>query len=436
MRLLHLSPGTGSFYCGSCLRDDALAKALRREGCDVVVGQMYLPAMLESEPAGEGPFFFGGVNAYLQQTSAIFRRTPRWLDAALDRPALLRWVSRYASMTASQDVADLTVSMLQGPNGRQAKELARLVDWLSAERAAGRRFDAVCLSNALLLGLVEPIGRASGAPVVVSLQGEDTFVDSLPQPQRDQAWALMSAAAERAAGLVAVSDYYRLVMADRLGLDPQRLHVVPNGIELQGYDLAAPLSRPGPPVIGYLARMCPAKGLHTLVEAFIRLANDPSEGRCAKARLCVVGAQLREDRPFVAGLRAQLARAGLAERCTWHPGVSRSEKLRLLKGMSLLSVPATYGESFGLYTLEAMAAGVPLVQPEHAAVPEILATFGGGVLCKPDDPVDLAAKLADLLGDEPRRLALAEAGRSAVHAGGTEKHMAQRFEQVLRGIVR
>jgi glycosyltransferase involved in cell wall biosynthesis len=216
-------------------------------------------------------------------------------------------------------------------------------------------------------------------------------------------------------------------MATRLGLDARRVHPVPNGIRVQDFEPAE--TPPDPPVIGYLARMSGAKGLATLVDAFVRLAR---EDRVPGVRLRIAGARTAADRLFTRRLERRVRAAGLADRVSWHPNVAREEKSTFLRGLSAFSVPATYGEAFGLYVLEAMAAGVPVVQPRHGAFPEILEATGGGVLCEPDDPADLARALSDLLLDPVRARELGRKGLRAVRERFTVRRMAEGVLEVFR----
>src|SRR5688572_22381886 len=135
MRVIQLTPGTGSFYCGTCLRDNALVVELRRQGHDALLVPMYLPPTLdEARAEGDAPLFYGGVNVYLQQVSGLFRHTPRWVDRLLDSPAVLQVAASKAGSTRASELGDLTVSTLRGEEGRQAKELERLVEWLAEVR--------------------------------------------------------------------------------------------------------------------------------------------------------------------------------------------------------------------------------------------------------------------------------------------------------------
>src|SRR5712692_2305180 len=289
MRVIQITPGTGSFYCGTCLRDNALVAELRRQGHDALMVPLYLPLVVDEPPTtDETPLFYGGVNVYLQQKSALFRKSPRWLDRLLDAPSVLRLAASRAGSTEAHELGDLTVSTLRGEEGRQIKELDRLADWLTAEQP-----EVVCLSNALLIGLARRIKQRTGAAVVCTLQGEDAFLDSLPDGHRDAAWQALTERATDVDAFIAVSHYYGDVMRRRAGLAADRVHVVHNGILLEGYGPAP--APPQPPVLGYLARLCPQKGLATLVEAYLLLRQ---RGHLPGLRLRVAGSMTAADRPF------------------------------------------------------------------------------------------------------------------------------------------
>jgi glycosyltransferase involved in cell wall biosynthesis len=433
MRITQLTPGTAHFFCGSCLRDSTLAVAMRKRGHDVTLMPLYLPLVQEEagpNPAlnGDDRVFMGGINLYLQHKWPALRRLPRWLVRLLDTPGLLRFSAARADMTDASKLGDMTLSMIRGDLGRQRHELAKLTRWM----AEHDRPDVVFLNNALLAGMARPIKDALGAPVVCTLHGEDTFLDGLPSPAREQAWETLAERVRDVDAFVAVSAYYAGVCRDRLGLDADRVHVVHNGIDLDHAAAHAGAGAAGDdrdavtaPTVGYLARMCPEKGLHVLVDAFLRLRE---RGAVDGPRLRVAGAMLAGDRRFVRGLRARLDAAGAD--VEFLPNVDRDGKWRFLRSLDVLSVPATYGESFGLYVLEALAVGVPVVQPRHGAFPELVEATGGGVLCAPDDPDALAEAIEALLLDPDRARALAERGRHAVADSFTSDHMARGVERV------
>ncbi|MGO8701575.1 MAG: glycosyltransferase family 4 protein [Limisphaerales bacterium] len=430
LRIVQITPGAGKMYCGACLRDNALVTALRRMGHSVVMAPLYLPLTLDEEDQTAGsPVFFSGINVYLDQQSASFRHAPSWLHRLLAARPLLEMASGAAGRTNVADLGDLTLSMLRGEEGNQARELDDLIAWLRVEKPA-----VVCLSNALLSGLARRMRAELRLPVVCTLQGEDFFLDSLPEPHRGEAWRTM---AERAADVdlfIAPSRYFAAFMAKRLQLPSARIRIIPNGINLDGYDRAATASaQPGPPVLGYFARMCREKGMDQLVEAFIRLKK--REG-LSDLKLRLGGSCGPMDRPFVATARQALAAAGVLADVDFSPNVSREEKLAFFQTLSVFSVPATYGEAFGLFVIEALASGVPVVQPDHGAFGELVAATGGGVLCKPDDPEALAGALEALLRAPERARALGGAGQAAVRERFTVDIMAQAVAAICQEAVR
>src|SRR5206468_2621894 len=137
------------------------------------------------------------------------------------------------------------------------------------------------------------------------------------------------------------SKYHGDLMASRAGLDAGKVRVVHNGVNLRGFEPAD--SAPDPPVLGYLARMCPAKGLDTLVDAFIKLR---SRNHIPNLKLRVAGSQNAADRKFVDGLMRDLLAEGLASEAMFFANVDRAGKIEFLRSLSVMSVPATYGESF------------------------------------------------------------------------------------------
>ena len=109
-------------------------------------------------------------------------------------------------------------------------------------------------------------------------------------------------------------------------------------------------------------------------------------------------------------------------------------KSPLLPRSHHLLVPATYGEAFGLYAIEAIASGVPVVQPDHGGFPEIIEATKGGILCKPDNLNALVDGLDSLLQDDLRRDQITTAGIPAVREINSATKMAEGFEQVLANL--
>jgi glycosyltransferase involved in cell wall biosynthesis len=405
MRIVQLTPGAGGMFCGGCMRDNALVAALRKMGHDALLLPLYMPLTTDEPDNSQRQIFFGGLNVYLQQKLKLFRRTPRWLDKLLDSRSLLNFAAKFAVKTSPQELGDLTLSMLRGEEGKQAKELDKLLDFFSTQPKP----EIVVLSNALLIGMARRLHEELKVPVVSTLQGEDFFLDGLPERVRDESWGVLRERAKDVDGFIAVSRYYAGVMQNRLSIPVEKMHVVLNGINLDGYTPAQ--TTPSQPTIGFLARMAPEKGLRTLLAAFQILVN---RGNVPLARLKIGGSLTAMDAKFVAEIKRDVTHAKLAERVSFHPNLERAQKIEFLQSLSVLSVPAVYGEAFGLFVIEALACGVPVVQPDHGGFSEILQKTGGGLLCKPGDAVDLAAKLERLLLDESLRSALGAGGRGRV----------------------
>src|SRR3990172_9180693 len=231
MRIVHLLAGAGGMYCGSCLHGNTPARALRASGEDVLLVPVYTPPRTDEENASIDRVFFGGVNVYLEQQSALFRHTPRFLDRLLNRPALFRWITKRGWGVRPEHLGAMTVSMLRGEEGRQRKELEKLVDWLGREI----RPELVHLSNVMLVGMARRIPAELGTPVVSTLSGEDAFVESPPQPHSSQARAVLAERSADLAALIAMNRPYADLMAEYLSVPRERIEVIPPGLELSDY---------------------------------------------------------------------------------------------------------------------------------------------------------------------------------------------------------
>ncbi len=427
MNIVLLTPGTGSYHCGVCMRDNALAKELIRLGHHAVMLPMYLPLTLdESAATPETPIFFGGVSTYLREKFPFFRRMPRWLDRLLSARPLLRLLAGKAARTGGPEVAGMTLSMLRGELGNQTSEIEELIAWL---RVAfdGKKPDAVWLSTALQAGLARRIRAELGVPVIGFLQGEDSFLDGLG-PTSGEAWKLLSERMHDATAWVAPSHYYAQLMARRLGWPVEKLRVIPNGISIP-----EPLPRGEGLSIGYLARFVPGKGIGLLVEAFILLHAEMPE-----VRLRCAGSMTDGDARYVETLKARLQAAGCAGSVEWLPNVSLAEKHAFLASVTVFSVPATYSEAFGMYVIEALAAGTPVVLPELSAFPEIVNASGGGVLFSLGEnerafAKNLAAALAALLRDPVKCRTLGASARAAAEREFSMTRLAERLVALTQG---
>jgi glycosyltransferase involved in cell wall biosynthesis len=385
---------------------------------------MYMPIVSEGASCSAGqPILFSGVSVYLEQASAAFRALPLWADSVLAARPLLGFAGQFAGRTRPEDVGELTVSMLAGAEGNQTREIDRLVRWLSDRPRA----DVIVLSNSLFVGLAAPLQDALGVPVVCTVQGEAHFVRAMGEPWTSQAWEWLAKGLRACAGRVAVSRFAAEDLAAEIGLSPDDFEVAHNGIDLDGYGPPEPTE---PAVVGFFARMYARKGVGTLADAFALLRE---EGR--DVRLRFGGTLNAGDEPDVRSVMAQLQRAGLGDHVEMRADLSPEDKRAFLRDLTVFCVPTAKDDTFGLYNLEAMAAGVPVVAPRRGALPEVLEATEAVTWCAPDDPVDTARAIASLLDAPTRRQALASRGREAVHRDFGEPQLAQRYLAAVERIL-
>ncbi len=395
MKILYLTGGAGQMYCGSCLRDNALATELISRGHDVTLLPVYTPTLTDEPNVSGHRVFFGGISVYLEQYVPLFRKSPRWLDRIWDSTPVLQLASRRSISTSPKMLGEMTVSMLKGEAGFQRKEIEKLLEWLRHEGAP----DIVSLPYTLLLGLAKPIKEALGRPICCTLQGEDLFLEGLHEPYRSEAKKLIRANVEYVDAFIAVSDYYTEFMPGYLGIPSEKIRLVPLGINLQGYGPAGH-ERDDIFTVGFFARVAPEKGLHVLADAYrrLRLENNSSNDDTANGgkkpwRLEVAGYLAPEHKGYLNDIEQAMIDAGLSGEFHYRGVLDREQKVAFLQSLDVLSVPATYDEPKGLFLLEAMACGVPVVQPKRGAFTEIVERTGGGLLVEPDDPASLAEGL-------------------------------------------
>ena len=376
------------------MRDNSLARQLIALGHDVTMLPTYLPHFLDEEDASpDQPIFFGGINVYLQHKFSLFRHTPKWIDKAFDNKWLLRKAAARSGMTSSKDLGEITLSTFRGEDGPLVKEVNKVLTWFKEQGSP----DILFLSTIMLAGIGKVLRRELQIPVYGFLQGEDSFLDSLLPEYRVEAWRLLSQDVALLDGCIAPSKYFGNLMAERLALKPSKIKHHPNGITTEG--ILPVENAPSSPSLGYLARLCPLKGLDLLVDAFIELKGT---GNHDKLSLKIAGGMTDEDEPFVEEQKSKLSRAGLDKHFSISPNISRAEKLEFLKYLTVFSVPARYPEAFGLYVVEAMLAGVPVVLPNSGAFPEIIKATKGGQLYDTSAAGTLTETLDALLSDSKR----------------------------------
>jgi glycosyltransferase involved in cell wall biosynthesis len=445
MRILSIAAGAASMYCGSCLRDNALAAELVARGHDVTLLPVYTPLRTDEANVSRPRVLFGGISIYLQQRSALFRRAPLLVDRLLDTPWLIRTLADRSASTDPRLLGDLTISMLKGEDGVLRREFDKLRAWAAGEPPP----DVVNLTNSMLIALARPLARAFGRPVCCTLQGEDLFLEGLTEPYREAALALIRQQTRHVDRFIAVSDYYAAFMARYLRIPHEQIEVVPIGINLAGFEpQGLEEGRNGSQKatdrgsaasgddfrVGYLARVAPEKGLHRLADAFLRFRR---RAPAARARLEAAGYLAPAHRGYLDEVRSTLDRAGHGSEFAYRGSVDRAGKAAFLRGLDVLSVPATFDDPKGLFLLEAMASRVPVVQPRRGAYTEIIERTGGGLLVDPDDPDSLADALYTLWENSALRVRLGRCGAEGTRAHYTIQGAADRllrvYENVLSG---
>ncbi len=392
MRFVQLTPGAGNFFSGAALRDHTLTNALRRLGHDVDFVPLLQKPMLEEEEAWEAPLFYDQARIYQQQQAGILNR---FKSMFVDRKKAAKKIER---MTPTER-GELQVSLLQGKDGRQARELLGLIDWLK-----GRSPDIIMLSDALLMGLVPEIKNTINVPVIVSLQGEARRLDAMPKTSREEATRLVTEKAHLVDAFLAPSNYYAGEMITRFGLPADKVRTIPNGITLNHYSVTP--TPPPQPTLGFLGRLCEANNLTTLLKAFKELR----KGECPDLQLRLAGAMSDGDLAFIAKTLQPL-NSKYGQDIKILRNIPLARKVTFLHSLTALCAPEE-DEAFGLPVVEAMAVGLPVIAVKRGAFPELIDKTGGGIIA-PDDPKKLAQAISDLLKDEDKCRELGRAGRAA-----------------------
>lgn len=427
MKIAHIIPGSGgSFYCGNCLRDSKYVRALKDLGHEVIKVPMYLPLFDDAHDLNEVPVFYGAVNLYLKQNYSLFRHMPSFIEHALDSKSVLHMAAQKAGSTRAKGLEEMTLSMLLGEEGRQKDELEKMVDWLAEEAKP----DIVHLSNALLLGLTRRIRQKINIPVVCSLQDEDVWVDVMTEKYRTEVWNLMSSRGTEVDAFIPVSDFYADEIRKKMTIRDEQITTVHIGVDPDDYSPQNIANKK--PAIGFLSRMCEENGLSILVDAFILLKQD---SMFDAVTLRITGGNTDDDLHFIKEQKNKLSKAGLSQMVWWIDEFEGEERQDFFDSVSLLSVPVLNGEAFGLYQLEAMASGVPMIQPSLGAFPEVIGLSGGGLIYSPNDAASLSRAIASVILDKEKLQELSTAGISGVQnhfdIHKQAKKMVQIYENAL-----
>lgn len=407
MHIVNIVPGFGgTFYCGNCLRDSGYTAALREAGHESTTIPIYLPLSMDHIARDSDiPVFYGAIGVYLKQNFKIFRGMPFWLENFFNSSFFLKLAAKKAGSTRAAGLENMTISMLKGHEGYQSEELLQLINFLKNHV----RPDVIHLSNALLLGLARKMREELNVAVVCSLQDEDVWIDAMRPQYVPRLWEMMADKAKDVDSFIAVSHYFSEVMTRKMNLDPKKVHVVHVGIEPNEYHFETPVKHPR--TIGFMSRLNKENGLGIVIDAFILLKKELEFCDC---QLKLTGGSTGDDKKYIRKQISKLRKAGVLEDVKFLDEYEGDEKRKFLSSLSVLTVPVINGEAFGLYQLEAMASGTPIVQPDLGAFPEIVRATGGGKIFSPNTASALSQTLKEILTDPDLLLSIAEKGHASV----------------------
>src|SRR5664280_2668615 len=428
MKIVYLITGSGgSFYCGNCYRDMIYLRAIRKvPGTTASAIPLYLPPDGPDVETGlDKNVFFGAISMYLREKVPILRNMPVFIDKLVDSAPMLRMAARRAGTTRTEGLEEMTLNMIRGENAFPEKELQRLVDYLSKDGKP----DIIHLSNALIIGLARQIKSKMNVKIVCSLLNEDDWIDEMAEPYQSRAWNLISKEAPNVDAFLTPSNYYKALFIGKTGIRGDNFHVVPLGFDPG--DLSRTENAAKWPSIGYFCRINSQNGFDKLVDAFIELS---SRNELPGLTLHVSGGFTGDDKPFIAEQIRKIKSNGLKSSVRIYPEFQGNSKQEFFSNIDVLSVPVRKHDGYGLYILEANAAGIPVVQPATGAFPEIIARTMGGIIYSPDNVSELSANLLKLLKDNDLRNRLGNLGKEKVLTDLSLEKMSQGLSKVYNSL--
>lgn len=428
MKITYIVPGFGgTFYCGNCLRDSAFSKALKAQGHDSITLPLYLPHSIEEfAHQTEVPVFYGAVNIYLKQNFKLFRKMPKWLYKFFNSPFILKYAAKKSGSTRAEGLEEMTISMLKGADGFQTEELNQLIYYLKHHEKPV----VVHLSNALLMGLAAKIKEELNVPVFCSLQDEDVWINAMQEHYKPKLWQLMSEKAKDIDAFIAVSDFFKNIMQKNMQIEEEKLHVIHLGVNPEMYNVHSPAQNPQ--AIGYLSRMNEENGFEILVDAFLKLKAKP---KFSDLKLILTGGKTSDDNKFIQKQIKKLEKNNVLHYVEFIDDFRTSVLEEFFKNITVLSVPVLNGEAFGLYQLESLASGIPIIQPDLAAFPEIVEISKAGAIYKPNTSDALAEKLAEVLSDQASLNQMSLNGRKAVEEIFNLKVSTKRLVDIYENVI-
>ena len=428
MKIVYLITGSGgSFYCGNCYRDMIYLRAIRKvNGISASAIPLYLPPDETTDESDvDKNVFFGAISMYLREKVPFLKNMPVFLDKLVDSAPMLKMAARRAGTTRTEGLEDMTLNMIKGENAFPEKELQRLVNYLTKDGKP----DIIHLSNALIIGLARQLKRKIDVKIVCSLLNEDDWIDEMVEPYQSKAWKLISKEAKNVDAFITPSKYYKELFISKTDITGDNFHVIPLGIDPG--DLTLIEKRDNYPSLGYFCRISSQNGFDKLVDAFIELK---SGNRLPGLTLHVSGGFTGDDKPFITEQIRKIKASGLKSFIRIYPEFHGNSKQEFFSNIDIMSVPVRKHDGYGLYILEANAAGIPVVQPATGAFPEIIEKSMGGITYSPDTVSELSANLLKLFMDNNYREQLGKTGREKVTKELSLDKMSEGLSEVYQSI--
>jgi glycosyltransferase involved in cell wall biosynthesis len=428
MKIVYLITGSGgSFYCGNCYRDMIYLRAIRKvPGITASAIPLYLPPDGTNIETGlDKNVFFGAISMYLREKVHFLRNMPAFLDKVFDSAPMLNMAARRAGTTRTEGLEDMTLNMIKGENAFPEKEFQRLVNYLTRDGKP----DIIHLSNALIIGLARKIKKKLDVRIVCSLLNEDDWIDEMAEPYQSRAWKLISKEAIYVDAFLTPSNYYKELFISKTGISGDNFHVIPLGINPA--DLINIGKKDNYPSIGYFCRINSQNGFDKLVDAFIELKSGNS---LPGLTLHVSGGYTGDDKPFIAEQIRKIKAKGFKSFVRIYPEFHGNSKQEFFSNIDIMCVPVRKHDGYGLYILEANAAGIPVVQPATGAFPEIIERTKGGITYYPDTVVELSATLLKLFMDKDFRFQLGKQGKEKVLTELSLEKMSEGLSEVYNKV--
>ncbi|RLG13551.1 MAG: hypothetical protein DRN66_03980 [Candidatus Nanohalarchaeota archaeon] len=295
-----------------------------------------------------------------------------------------------------QEILD---SILLGSGGKLKREVKKMEN-----KFKKNRIELVNTCSVLWSGIISDMNM--DLTHIATLQGYDMIIGAYPQDYRENVIDKLKENAKQTDSFIAISKYYAKKAGRELNIPLNKIDVVYNGVDTTLYKPKNVKKKSDVFSITYLGRITPVKGALNLVFA----AKHLKEENYKKFQIIISGNIDRNDIDYLNVLKKYIALFGMEKIIEFKFNISQREKIALLNRTDVVVYPTIYPEPFGLVPIESMACGTPVILPDHGAFTEIIEETKGGLLCKPNDSVDLSEKIISLIEDKDLLKRLSETG--------------------------